>query len=276
MLIVPNEIQPEAAVLDALATYQKEIDHLPTFEAKSKEAKAAFSARNKKGNRIFDAVKVSLLDISPGIERCVYCEDSKCDEVEHIYPKDLYPQYCFQWTNYVYACGTCNGPKNNKFAVFLHTTGEYEEVNPANNRETAQEPPVGDIVLINPRVDNPLDFCMLDLETFKFNIIAPQNTRDYQRADYTFNTVLRLNEQREYLRKQRENAYENYKSRLHHYTMRRNEDVPQERLDRMINNLKKESHPTVWKEMQRQYTLSKLADSELYDLFQQSPEALNW
>jgi hypothetical protein len=276
MLQISNTIQPKADILQTLSTFQKEIDDLTTFEARSKKAKELFAIRNKKGNKVFDAIKVSLLQISPGIERCIYCEDSKCDEVEHIYPKDLYPHFCFLWTNYVYACGTCNGPKNNQFAVFRHDNGQYQEVNPANNREQVSEPPSGEIVLINPRVENPLDFCQLDLETFKFNIIAKPNTKDYKRADYTFNTVLRLNDKREYLRRQRENAYENYKARLHSYTTQKNNGADRTKLNRMIENLKREAHPTVWKEMQRQYLSKSLKDSELQNYFQQSPEALSW
>lgn len=277
MLKVSDTIQPEQAILDALATYQKVINDLATFEAKSEKAKALFSDKNKKGNPVFDAIKVKLLDISPGIERCAYCEDSKCDEVEHIYPKDLYPQHCFEWSNYVYACGPCNGPKNNKFAIFRADNDQYHEVNPPRGTK-ATEPPAGASVLINPRVDDPFDFCRLDLQTFKFTITAQAGTKAYIRADYTFNKVLRLNEQRDYLRIQREVAYTNYKARLDSYTNKKNSGAPQAQLDRMIANLKRESHPTVWKEMQRHYNLSLLPqiDSELNDFFIQSPEALTW
>ncbi len=215
--------------------------------------------------------------MTPGIERCVYCEDSKCDEVEHIYPKDLYPQYCFEWSNYVYACGPCNGPKNNQFAIFKDDNGQYQEVNPPRGT-AATEPPAGKSVLINPREDDPFDFCRLDLQTFKFAIIAQANTNEYMRADYTFNKVLRLNEQRDYLRIQRESAYNNYKNRLYTYTNKKKNGVPQTQLDKMIANLKRESHPTVWKEMQRHYNLGLLAaiDTELNELFTESPEALTW
>jgi uncharacterized membrane protein YheB (UPF0754 family) len=121
-----------------------------------------------------------------------------------------------------------------------------------------------------------MDFCRLDLETFYFAIIAKIGTKDYQRADYTFNTVLRLNDKREYLRRQRENAYENYKARLHSYTTQKNNGAETVRLTRMIENLKRESHPTVWKEMQRQYIDNSLKDKELQIYFCQSPEALTW
>jgi len=279
MLQVTNIIKPEQSILDALAGYQKEIDdlHHSRFEVKRSKAKESFSQKNKKGNSVFDAIKIKLLEISPGIERCVYCEDSKCDEVEHIYPKDLYPQYCFVWSNYVYACGTCNAPKNNKFAIFRHDNGAYQEVNPIK-KEQIVEPPSGDCVLINPRVDNPLDFCRLDLETFKFVILAQPNTKDYQRADYTYNMVLRLNGQREYLRKQRENAYTNYKARLHSYNSHKSEGTLSFKLNTMIANLQRESHPTVWKEMQRYHSIGLLSkiDPDLDNWFLKSPEALDW
>lgn len=230
---------------------------------------------NRKRNKTFDAIKKCLNEMSPGFERCVYCEDSKGDEIEHIYPKNLYPEKCFDWENYVYACGTCNSPKNNKFAIFRHDNGEYQEV----NLQPISQSPIGEIVFINPRVDNPLDFSLLDLDdTFIFKISAPPNTREFYRADYTYNNVLRLNEQRPYLLNQRKNAYENYKSRLHRYIDKKNQGAEQPKLDRIIHNLKNEHHPTVWKEMQRQFEWGWLAkfDSELDELFQQSPEALTW
>ena len=68
-------------------------------------------------NPTFRKVRESLTRMCSGAQRCVYCEDSVGDEVEHIEPKDLYPCLVFLWTNYVYACGRCNGGKSNKFAV---------------------------------------------------------------------------------------------------------------------------------------------------------------
>lgn len=276
MLQISNIIQPSVDILKALKGFQDEVDTLETFDDKSTRAKYLFKSRNVKGNKVFDAIKVTLNEISPGIQRCMYCEDSKCDEVEHFYPKDLYPQFCFQWSNYLYACGTCNGPKNNQFAIFRTGTGLFQKVNPANNKLKATLPPAGDSVLINPRIDNPLDFCRLDLETFKFAIISPKGTKNHIRADYTYNVVLRLNDNREYLRGQRELAYTNYKSRLHSYNTSKNNNVERNKLNRMIYLLKRESHPTVWKEMQRQFEMNILSDDELIELFQQSPEALGW
>jgi uncharacterized protein (TIGR02646 family) len=276
MILLPSDIRPSPTVLEQLRDYQKEIDVLGSFEQRSQKAKEIFSTRNKKGNKAFDAVKVKLTEMCSGARRCVYCEDSVGDEVEHIHPKDLFPSLCFDWDNYVYACGNCNGPKNNKFAVFRKDNGVFQELQPPKGAKTS-EPPEGEAVMINPRREDPLNYCMLDLSgTFKF-VVIKESIKDKKRAEYTFNEVLRLNE-REFLREARKTAYINYKSRLGYYSGLKEKLAPQDKLDELIENLKKESHPTVWKEMQRQYSLGiiRRIDTDLHDLFERSPESLLW
>lgn len=267
------------AVLDSLNKFQTEVDNQIGFEARSTSAKINFSNKNKKGSSVFDEVKKSLTQMCSGARRCVYCEDSVADEVEHIYPKDLYPEKVFDWNNYVYACGNCNGPKNNKFAVFRNDTGAFQTVNPPKGT-VATQPPAGEAALINPRIENPLDFCMLDLSgTFKFVIIKPKGTKDYQRAEYTFEEVLRLNHvEREFLRQARQEAYGDYKARLREYVHHRDNGISQAQLDSMIDQLRKKGHPTVWKEMQRYHerNILRKIDNDLDELFIQAPEALNW
>jgi len=279
MIQLDNTITPPGDILDQLAVYQAEVDAHPTFAERSAQGKATFSSRNRRGNRVFDAVKTSLTAMCSGARRCVYCEDSVGDEVEHIFPKDLYPDKVFRWENYVYACGNCNGPKNNKFAVFHANTGVFQTVNPPP-RQPAQQPPAGDPALINPRIEDPLAYCMLDLaDTFKFVIIAAANSRDYYKADYTYNEVLRLNhEEREFLRQAREEAYGDYKARLTEYVQQRDAGAQPARLQQMITQLQKKSHPTVWKEMQRYYRIGILegVDADLSARFSQAPEALTW
>ena len=277
MIQLDANIVPEKDVLDKLKEYQTEIDSLDTFVKRSEKAKNTFSMRNKIGNRVFDAIKVKLDAMCSGARRCVYCEDSVGDEVEHIHPKDLYPNLCFQWENYVYACGPCNGPKNNKFAVFRSDNNEFQIVNSPKGIPSS-EPPAGEAAMINPRTENPLNYCILDFtSTFKFVPLYPKNTKEGKKADYTFNEVLRLNE-REVLRKARQTAYINYKSRLGYYTSQKNAGVIQSKLDVLVENLKKEAHPTVWHEMKRQHTMGILAgiDNDLNNLFIDSPEALTW
>lgn len=56
----------------------------------------------------------------------VVTADSAADEVEHIAPKALFPERVFDWTNYIYACGPCNGPKSNRYS-YVTTSGEMKE-----------------------------------------------------------------------------------------------------------------------------------------------------
>lgn len=278
MIRLPVHIMLQQEALDSLKEYQDEIDALPQFADKNAKAKKAFSQRNKKGNKTFDHIKEKLTEMCSGARRCAYCEDSVGDEVEHIFPKDLYPGHCFSWDNYLYACGNCNGPKNNKFAIFKKSDGKFTTVNPPHGQPSAQ-PPDGDAAMINPRLENAMDFCMLDLQsTFKFVVIAKKGTKEYEKADYTFNEVLRLNDQREFLRQARINAYGNFASRLYKYTDQKQKGATQQMLDKMIEGIQKEAHPTVWKEMQRYHNKGLLIkfDKELNDLFIASPEALQW
>ncbi len=278
MIKLREDILPEQDVMDKLKAWQNEIDRLGTFQEKIIKAKISFENKNRKGNPTFNKVKTKLIELCSGAERCVYCEDSKADEVEHICPKALYPEKCFEWENYVYACGTCNGPKNNQFAVFRDDNGALELLNVKVGEELI-EPINGKPVLINPRFEDPMDYCILDISsTFKFVIIAQKGTDEYLKADYTFNKILRLNEQREYLRIARKTAFENYKSRLYVYTDKKLKGANFQVLEGLIENLQQECHPTVWKEMQRWHKrkiLSKI-DSELDNLFLASPEALDW
>jgi hypothetical protein len=190
--------------------------------------------------------------------------------VEHIKPKHLYPSEVFVWENYLYACGPCNGPKNNKFAVFNPSTGAIMHI----TRQfvvTATEPPIGDPVLIDPRREDPLHFFELDLrDTFQFVPAFGLSARERERAIYT-RSVLRLNE-RDLLVQARRSAYGSYIARLKEYISEKMKDAPAQRLDLYIDGLRRMGHPTVWKEIQRQQ--DRIDD--LSSLFQQAPEAMEW
>ena len=274
MIQLPKVTIPQET-LDKLKEYQNQIDVLPTFAERSAKAKSSFGSKNRRGNRTFDAVKVGLIEMCSGARRCAYCEDSVGDEVEHIRPKSFYPANCFDWDNYVYACGNCNSPKNNKFAVFRNDDGEFYEV----NLNAGIEPPIGKDVLINPRVENPMDYCILDLRKFKFVVKPNLNAEKKQKAEYTFLTVLNLNDSpREFLREAREEAFEDYVARLEKYNNEKKGNNDPTKLSRMIQGIKRKQHPTVWKEMQRYYQEGwlKSIDEELHNLFEESPEALDW
>ena len=106
------EIELPAAAADGLIGCQAKVDEKASYAEQVAEAKRLFAARNTKGDAVFDVVKATLEQMCAGARRCAYCEDSMADEVEHVRPKDLYPEVVFAWANYVYACGPCNGPKS--------------------------------------------------------------------------------------------------------------------------------------------------------------------
>lgn len=275
MIQLPN-VSISQTVLSKLKEYQDEIDKQIDFDQKKELAEKLFGEKNVIGDVTFDEVKTSLDLMCSGARRCVYCEDSLGCEVEHIHPKSLYPESCFNWENYVYACGLCNKRKSNKFTVFDGTTHKTLRI----TKKTLDNKTKGDSVMINPRIENPMDYCKLDLENkaCRFVIIENLEKREKARAEYTFFTMLNLNDvPYEKIRQARENAYSNYFNRLFIYTKFKNE-LSAERKKVIIEELKKEQHPTVWKEMQRYFQEGwlKTIDSELSELFEESPEALNW
>ena len=250
-----------------LAQYQKAVDDMPTFPEKVKEGKDSFSKYNKKTNAAFKVVRENLAEMSGGTIRCNYCEDSNANQVEHIFPKIFYPEKCFVWVNYCYACGPCNQPKSDLFAVFENATGY--EVNLKNiPKNTA--PPKGQALLVNPRADNPLDFLFLDTQsTFRF-VPLKDDGKDMRRAQYTIE-ILGLNS-RNHLVRARQVAFGNFKARLYEYVTKKEAGATAADLNPLIDSLKGEHHQTVWHEMIRQRSLHP----ELDDLYNSAPEALTW
>ena len=260
-----------------LKKYQDKVNNSGSYNVQVTTAKGLFKQYNTSSNSAFKEIRSSLSKMCIGPRRCNYCEDSTADEVEHIAPKSHYPERVFQWDNYCYACGPCNGPKNNKYAVFRNDQGgAFFEIPP--HPETTSEycpilerPPLGDEILINPRHENPLDYLLLDIAgKFHFSALADPGTKDYTRATYTI-SILNLNTRADLI-KARELAYSNFLSRLIAYEKERDEGALNQHLTAMRQNLQDESHQTVWKEMQRQSNnIPKLSN-----LFNRIPEALGW
>ncbi|BCH24248.1 hypothetical protein MesoLjLc_39130 [Mesorhizobium sp. L-8-10] len=267
MLLLPTTM-PDAAASARLRTWQAEIDAKPTYSERVDAAKAKFKQRNTRTNATFQKVKAALTAMCSGARRCVYCEDSVADEVEHIAPKDLYPEFVFVWDNYVYACGPCNGPKNNRYAVF-GSNGSLIEVTRRSGGPVV--PPIsGRPGLINPRIDNPA--LLFDLDLIDTFVLLPKENLDATnraRADFTLD-LLDLN--RDVLLEARRTAYGSYRARLFEYRHKRDGGAGAVELDTLIKGLKAMPHPTVFAEMQR----SHLDVPELTVLFGTIPEALQW
>lgn len=236
-------------VSDKLGEYQKQVDDAGDYAAQVAEAKDRFGSRNRNSNATFNAVKAKLIEMCNGSRRCMYCEDSVADEVEHFRPKDLYPEVVFAWNNYFYACGPCNGPKNNKFSIVNASSQLVDVTRP---RGAAIVPPAnGDMALIDPRQENPFDFMMLDLRnTFEFTSIAEGGSVEHLRATFTIE-VLRLNA-RDYLIDARKNAFGGFRARLKEYIVRRDAGANTSELKLLREGIQHAPHPTVWAELVRQ------------------------
>lgn len=268
MIRLPDIPLPGPAA-QQLVSWQAEVDALGSHAARVEAAKRLFKQRNTARNRTFAEVRRQLTAMCSGAQRCGYCEDSAADEVEHIRPKDLYPELVFAWRNYLYACGPCNGPKNNQFAVIPRGARKPVEVSPKPGAPS-RPPPKGEPALIDPRGEDPMAYLALDLQgTFLFEPNARKGTRDYARADYT-RSVLRLN--RELLLVARAEAFTAYRARLSEYITQRERGAPKAALLRRIQAIQLAAHPTVWSEMKRQQRHHR----ELRALFREAPEALSW
>lgn len=277
---------------DHLVSKQKQINDSPTFEAKAKEAVRLWSGKT---SAAFDEVKTTLKKMCVAVEICVYCENNEATDIEHIYPKKLYPEKAFTWENYVLACGKCNSHhKSDKFKIFNpQNSAISEDVTPP--RGTYLQPASDDALFLNQRGDNPLDFLELDLlnQTFIFVGKFPEGTREYHRASYTIE-LLGLNT-RGALIAARKNAARFFVGRLEKYVNAKNAADFQELKDavddfgaidetanfaqektRILESIKKDvlesSHPTVWKELIRQRANLPKTNRLLND----APEAVNW
>ena len=68
-------------------------------------------------HRYRERVREALRIMSSGVGRCMYCEDSAAQEVEHFWPKARYPERAFCWENLLLVCGQCNRSKLAQFPL---------------------------------------------------------------------------------------------------------------------------------------------------------------
>lgn len=263
---------PDSAARD-LSDWTDDLIAIADFGGRVDEAKKMFSSRNKKGAATFDTVKLALYAMCNETYRCVYCEDNFADEVEHMRPKDVYPEQCFSWDNYVYACGPCNGPKNNHFAV-LDAAGTEHDVTPPPRKPNQPAPPrvppvPGTPLLINPRIEDPMDLLVLDLQSGGL-APHPARTADEQRRAAWTRDTLGLNERR--LPKARKMMVGFFRARLKEYADDRDAGQDAAALKDTQDELLGMDHQTVLREMWRQ----RAHEPDLDALFQRLPEVGTW
>ena len=266
MLRVRANVTLSSGAANELAALQAKVDGEADYPARVAAAKRRWG-NTKKRESPFDEVTTALDKMCWGHRRCAYCEDSLADVIEHFWPKDLYPERVFAWENYLYACGPCNGPKGNAFAIL--PPGSTNAIEVARGTQTPIVPPiVGDPALLDPRRDDPLDFLELDLvETFRFRERTGIAPRDRERARYTIVT-LGLNA-RSAVIDARRTAYDLLLLALESVVTRVREQRPLDHARRVVENT---SHRSVWEEMKRQHTRLP----ELTLPFSVAPIALDW
>jgi uncharacterized protein (TIGR02646 family) len=185
---------------------QAKIDQLPSYYKKVKQAKVLWLGKKKTNaqkaafNRIEKALQVHN-------HFCHYCEGKAGNSIDHFYPRGFYPDLTFVWENYLWSCQACNTQyKGAQFAIFQ--ASDSAQVVPLVKDRSFVPPANQDALCLNPRVDDPLDYWHLNLETGHYIIKKTNSLRNQARAQYTLD-LLQLN-QRSALVKGRKEAYQRY------------------------------------------------------------------
>ena len=268
-----------STALTVLAEIQADINAVPDYGLRVEAAKLAWNQKTSTQVKAsaFRTIRQTLSQMCVGPVRCAYCEDSLADEVEHVRPKNLFPEVAFTWANYLFACGPCNGPKSNRYGT---VEGELLNEFRRNRNDPIEPPPPGLAALIDPRSEDPLIFLDLDLGgvtpeglhlagTFDFMPADDLAPTDCRRAEFTIE-VLGLN--REVTRAARANAFGGFRARLREYAEEKGRGVTERRLQHVRDDLLRTPHLTVFAEMRRQQHLLP----EIQGLFDLAPEALGW
>lgn len=254
--------------LDHLRSVQDKIDVKGTFAEQVKEAKKKWDGKkgSNAGKTHFGAIQDALTEMCQGARRCAYCEDSLADEIEHVKPKNFYPDVAFAWPNYLYACGPCNGKKSDKFFVF-DALGQPEKL-----ERDRQEPPTGEPIFLDPRAEDPMDFLQIDvLDTFRMLPSFDLSPEDRIRAEKTLEILSLETGTAGHLTKARKQAYRNFRSRLRDLVELFENDPDSSELKLEIDAFREMDHQSVWREMKR----SRHALPDLVSLFARCPLAVD-
>ncbi len=225
-----------------LSDLQAQVDIKSDRRARYEVAKRLFS--NKRG-RIFFEIKLKLANASPPGQACFYCERDRYRDIDHVKPKRHYPEQCFVWTNYVYACTICNQDgKGDRYAV-IQDNGLLVEF----DRTWPEHLPLPDGIhaFLDIRSEDPLDHLILDLLTGQFVPMAPSGV-SRQRAIFTRDLLKLDSDNLSRLRRQAVNAYTDY---LLRYSEAQVAGLP-EKAKRILNEILELPQPTVLVEMLRQ------------------------
>lgn len=73
--------------------------------------------RGSKRTKALKEVVAVLQQMTGSRKRCMYCRDSHGSDIEHFWPKAVYPTKLLEWDNLLLVCGTCNSQKLSQFPL---------------------------------------------------------------------------------------------------------------------------------------------------------------
>ena len=85
----------EDDIKKVLEKKQKTISDLSTFTEKSTKAGKAWESKGSPD--VFKKIKTHLISLCVSVEICNYCESNEANDIEHIFPKKLFPHRTFLW-----------------------------------------------------------------------------------------------------------------------------------------------------------------------------------
>jgi len=280
------------AAQNHLNDLQKQIDDIHNFAAKVAKAQKLWKDKEstKIGEKTFAEIKTILTEMTVSANACNYCEHNEANDIEHIAPKSVFPELTFVWQNYLLACKQCNTAHKSDKCHVMDNAGKVYEIIRGSGKSPHQR-----IALINPRIENPTNFILINTSDYRFEIFEDIAVFDKNKAEKTLE-ILRLNDRIE-LKKARKSFAKYFYDRLERLSRIVNAKAineinaaltPHDDLidsTKSIHILKKELIATFKKDIQTQphpsvWYAIKMVDSKTNDkwkiLFENIPEALDW
>lgn len=275
---------------ETLYGLQEQVNAQPDFASRVRTAKKLWGSKgNAQGKKAFGRIRQTLKSMCVQTGICHYCEQSEATDIEHIHPKSFYPEKAFEWTNYLLACKICN------------TTYKLDKWYVLDDQDTAHflfkgmEPPWHRGAFIQPRIEDPENYMLLNTQSFTFEILPQLNPFDQAKAEKTLE-ILHLNE-RDVLLQARKSAAQYFHARMHLLMQVIRATTEQEitalyspydplpplpfSLDDLKfhckENIRKDiissAHPSVWSAIRR---VESQVTPAWQVIFQVIPEALGW
>jgi uncharacterized protein (TIGR02646 family) len=153
----------------------------------AKAAKELWKQQNRKSSPVFRVVRKRLLQRSRCSRgACAWCDHDSASQLDHVAPKNHFPEQAFRWANLVPCCGRCNQTKGDQCAVIV--SGKQVKL----TRKQGVPKQFDKLAYLHPRQDRMEDHFALDLRTGWWMAIQKPH-EDTERAELTLR-ILGLNE----------------------------------------------------------------------------------